>query len=161
MEKKIANMIRVALCIMIGVTVAMFVFWLPRGALMVSMVSRPLPFIDYDCMKPVIYVFASLVTIPIFTVFIMAFQFPSAFLSNSIFTKKTANLIKRISVIIFSDCIFFASGLVLFIVFGDYFISPILMFVAFIGILISLALYILSVYVERAAALKEEVDHTL
>ena len=52
------------------------------------------------------------------------------------------------------------SALILFFI-GDRVLSPLLFFAFFVGCILGLMLAVLSSYVKRAAALKEEVDHTL
>ena len=53
-----------------------------------------------------------------------------------------------------------SASLILFII-GDRILSPILFFAFLIGFTLGIMLAVLSNYVKRAAALKEEVDHTL
>lgn len=97
----------------------------------------------------------------LFGILVSAFVFPKAIVNDTIFTSKTAKQIKKISAMLFFDCILLCTVSVWLIASGEKLLMPALLFVSFIGVMVSLAVYILSGYVARAAILKEEADATL
>lgn len=130
----------------------MFILWLP-GAL------------DYIAeflgSTLLLYFICGIIGIPFLAILLAAFAFPKAIADDTVFTAKTAKLIKIISVTLFFDCVILCASAIWLLIAGEALLSPALIFVALIGITVALMLYILSDYVERAAILKEEADATL
>lgn len=96
-----------------------------------------------------------------FGILISAFAFPKAMAEDAIFTPKTAKRIKGISIALFADNLLLCGAAGWLIWAGERLLMPALLFVAFIGIMVASAVYVLSGYIARAAVLKEEVDATL
>ncbi len=140
------------LAVMLCGCALMCVFWLP-GAL------------DYiaeflGSYRP-LYIICAIIGIPFFSVLLAAFAFPKAIADDTVFTAKTAKLINIISITLFFDCLILCVSSAWLLCAGESLLSPVLIFVALIGMTIALMLFILSRYVDRAAILKEEADSTL
>ena len=108
-----------------------------------------------------IYILCAIVGAIFFAVLIAAFQFPKAIAEDTVFSQRTAKLLKVISIALFADCLLLCGASVWLLCEGEYLLSPALLFVSMIGLTVSLMLFILSGYVARAAVLKEEADSTL
>ena len=106
-------------------------------------------------------IFCGVIGAVFFGILISAFAFPKAMAEDAIFTPKTAKRIKGISIALFADSLLLCGAAGWLIWAGERLLMPALLFVAFIGIMVASAVYVLSGYIARAAVLKEEVDATL
>ena len=157
MKRSVANLIRLILMIMLAATLFMSVLWMPNA-------------VDHFCallteqsssIRPWLYAAATVIALPLFAVFIIGFEFPTAIEGDTIFSMRTAKLLRVIATLLFSDLALFAIGVIALFVVGDMLLAPALAFVLAIGITVSLMLCVLASYVENAAVLKEEADGTL
>lgn len=155
MEKRLANIIRAVLILMIAASAIMCIFWLPNA---VSYVEN---YQTLNGAKGALYAVCYAVAAPLFAVFGLAFKFPEAIKNDTVFSKPTARLLKIISVIIFADCLALGAGAIWLFSVGERVLSPALGFVSFIGLLVALMLFVLHGYVINATELKEEADATL
>ena len=159
MKKSLPNMIRILLVLMTTATLAMAFLWTP------NVISYTKELISGNNAENVISVsvcaLSTIITLISLTVYLISFKFPTAIESESIFTQKTAGILKLIAILIFADCFFFGVGIAVLFGLGDRLLAPALAFVDVIGIAISAMLLVLSRYVKDAAYLKEEVDCTL
>lgn len=158
MKLSLSSLIRMVLIILIISTLAMCLFWAPHA------VDYALGFISpelKDMARPLLFTVGTLMSTPLFIIFIISFKFCSEIKTNTIFSSKTANRLKLISIIIFIDCAIFTAGIVWFFCLGERVLSPALAFVDAIGLTVALMLATLSNYVREAAVLKEEADYTL
>ncbi len=96
-----------------------------------------------------------------FGILLTAFAFPKAIAEDTIFTVKTAKHIKFLSIALFADSVLLCAVSVWLLTAGEKLLMPAMLFISFIGVMVSLAIYILSDYIARAAILKEEADATL
>ena len=80
---------------------------------------------------------------------------------DRIFTVDTARLLWRISLILAIDCGAFAAVTVILFCLQDMLIAPLFALIDLVGLSLSYLFYHLSVYIARAAEMKEEVDATL
>ncbi len=156
MLKKLSRLIRFILIFMLVAIGVMCIFWVPNVAdYITSFISGEEDF------KYVILAICYITALPLFVVFVIAFRFPHAIDKERIFHKKTAKLIKIISVMIFVVCTAFSAEIIILACFGESVLAPALAFVACIGFTVAVMLFVLAKYVEVAAELKEEADHTL
>ena len=159
MRKNLSNIIRLVLVFMLISSVAMCIFWLPNAVDYAGKIFENAE--NFKNVKYLLYAIGYIIALPLFAVFIIAFRFPSAIETDSVFHKKTARLIKAISIIIFSDCTLFGAVVAWLFSIGERVLSPVLAFVDAIGFTVALMLLVLSEYVSRAAILKEEADYTI
>jgi hypothetical protein len=160
MGKITINLIKCVLVLLLCSTVALFAFWLPslHGYVreLLAELDESIYFLNF-----LVYPIAALIALPAVATVTVAFRFPSAIARDEIFSNSTAKNLKIISNMIFTACgAGISASLILFII-GDRILSPILFFAFLIGCTLGIMLAVLSNYVKRAAALKEEVDHTL
>ena len=93
--------------------------------------------------------------------FAVGLAFPKYIANDQIFSKITADLLKIIHIILGATCFLLCIlGIILF-AFREALFSFVFIGVGFIGMLVSLMLRVLSLYVRKAAILKEEADATL
>lgn len=103
---------------------------------------------------------AILLIAPCAVVLVMALKL-SASKEDRIFTEDTALLLWRISLILAIDCGAFAAVTVILFCLRDALIAPLFALIDLVGLALSYLFYHLSVYISRAAEMKEEVDATL
>lgn len=156
MKKKLSSAIRFLLLFMLVICVAVCLAWAPVVKDYVGGFVG-----SFNGFAHLFYGACFVMVVPLLVVFILAFRFPSAIEKDRIFDKKTARLLKIISVIIFSDCSVFLGFVIWLFATGERLLSPAFAFVGAIGFVVAFMLLVLSDYVCRAAILKEEVDSTL
>ena len=101
------------------------------------------------------------IAIPTIAIFTVGLAFPKYIANDQIFSKITADLLKIIHIILGATCFLLCIlGIILF-AFREALFSFVFIGVGFIGMLVSLMLRVLSLYVRKAAILKEEADATL
>ena len=103
---------------------------------------------------------AVLLVLPCAAVLVMALKLSSS-KEDRIFTEDTAQLLWRISMILAIDCGAFAAVTVILFCLRDTLIAPLFALIDLVGLALSYLFYHLSVYIARAAEMKEEVDATL
>ena len=103
---------------------------------------------------------AVLLVVPCVAVLVMALKLSSS-KEDRIFTEDTAVLLWRISMILAIDCGAFAAVTVILFCLHDTLIAPLFALIDLVGLALSYLFYHLSVYISRAAEMKEEVDATL
>ena len=96
-----------------------------------------------------------------FGILLVATTFPKAIAQDRIFTAQTAKLVKALAVALFTDSLLLCMVCVWLLTAGERLLMPALLFVSFIGIMVSVAVKMLSHYLACAAELKEEADATL
>ena len=154
MKTKIHIYVASVLVIMLCGAALMGVLWLPG---LFAYLAEFLP----DNMMILLHILCGVIALVLFGILVSAFVFPKAIVHDTIFTSKTAKQVKWISAALFFDCILLCGASVWLIVAGEKLLMPALLFVSLIGVMVSLAIYILSDYIARAAILKEEADATL
>lgn len=160
MGKITINLIKCALVLLLCGILALFALWLPS---LHSYVLELIADLDESVyfLRLLLYPIAALIALPVIVAVSIAFRFPAAIARDEIFSNGTAKSLRIISNMIFIACaIGLLSALMLFLI-GDRVLSPLLFFAFFVGCILGLMLAVLSSYVKRAEALKEEVDHTL
>lgn len=150
-KSKIPFFIYTVLTVMTVAGIMMCLFWLPN-AMNYMAKFLPLPALRWIC---------GVISIPFFSILLSAFVFPKAIANDTVFSSKTARWILGISIALLVDCILLCAASVWLLCTGEVLLSPVLLFVALIGITVAVMLFILSRYVDRAAILKEEADATL
>ena len=108
-----------------------------------------------------VFPLASIISLSAIGVVGIAFEFPSAISRDEIFSAQTAKRLMIIAVLIFIGCAVGIISASLLIFIGERLLAPVLFLAFLIGAALGFMLAVLSAYVKRAAALKEEVDHTL
>ncbi len=112
-------------------------------------------------LSPFIFGYGILLCLPCVFMLLGALRFSELIEADCIFTETTALLLARISLVLLVDCAMFLVGIVALFIVGEFTISPLLALVCLIGLALSVLLHMLSGYIRRAAALKEEADATL
>ena len=156
-EKHLGALTRVAI-IVIGICgLLSCLFWIPmsvgKGAL------QDLPWTAWDFLIP--YVFHWGVSLPCFWLLILAWRVSGNMNHGKLFAEQNAVYVNRATAILIVDILAFLIGNVIFAVLGwnDWLLLQV--FVAVIGLVIAVFLYILSTYLMRAAVLQEESDLTV
>jgi len=152
-NKAISRCIFVVLTFLIVLSILMCVFWLP------NVIEYLHTAINID--KITVTIACAIIATFLFTVLIIGYYFSYSVSNDTIFSNKTAAILKIISIIIFCDCIVLFSVNAIFLSKGEKILSYALLFISVLGIMIAYALFILSKYVKKATKLKEEVDATL
>ena len=161
MKKKLANFIRVLLVFLILASVAMCRLWLPGAIWLIQdHVEAHIGGLGLNTAL-VLYAVSIAVTLPIFGIFLMAFAFPPAIENDTLFSRKTGKLLKRIGILLVADCAVFCALLTALTFMVGWLLTGAFLFVGVLGITVGCMLLVLSKYVGHAAALKEEVDCTL
>ena len=155
MNRSVSVIIRVVLIIMSLVSLFLAASWVPDAIEYLAVVS------DSFALKVIAYVLSSLILVVSFVIYIFAFKFPAAVESDTIFTDYTAARVKSIAVLVLVDCVLLAAGVTVLFVFGEKLLAPLFLFFDVVGLAVSAVFFILSKYIRDAAALKEEVEHTL
>lgn len=114
-----------------------------------------------EAIHTVIYAFGALVTLPCLVMLFMALGLSSAVENDRVFTRETAALLSRISMLLFIDCIVFLLAVIALFAIGELTVSPLLALIDLVGYALAVLLRVLSGYIRRAAELKEEADATL
>lgn len=151
MKTKIPFLISLTLIVMVAGSVWMGIQWLPDVLVYMAQFLPDAP-LCWLC---------GLIAVPFFAILLAAFAFPVAVARDSVFSPQTAKLLHIIAITLLIDCLAFAAVALWLLRSGEALLSPVLLFVALIGMTIALMLSILARYVDRAAALKEEADGTL
>lgn len=103
---------------------------------------------------------AILLVLPCAAILVMALKLSSS-KEDRIFTVETAVLLWRISLILSIDCGAFGAVTVILFCLRDTLIAPLFALIDLVGLSLAYLFYHLSVYIDRAAEMKEEVDATL
>ena len=151
MKKHTPLLIYIVLAIMDAAGAFMCACWLPIA---IEYMANFLP------LKALLW-FCGFIAIPFFAILAAAFAFPRAVANDTVFSAHTAKLIHIIAMAVLSDCILLGAVAVWLLCAGEGLLSPVLLFVALIGITVAIMFFILSRYVNHAAILKEEADATL
>lgn len=154
MKIKLPIYVAAVLILIIVASVLMGVLWLPGVFAYLSSFLSGGTFLMFSVLCVVIGVI-------LFGILFSAFVFPKAMAEDAIFTHKTARRIKGLSIALFTDSFLLCGAAAWLIRAGERLLAPALLFVALIGIMVASAISILSVYIARAAVLKEEADLTL
>lgn len=132
----------------------LFVWWLPYFSQYLSQ------FFGND-LTYTVYTLGAIVGLPILSIFALGLIFPKSISQDRIFHESTACLLKIIHIILGATCFLLCIlGIILFAL-REALFSFVFIGVGFIGMLVSLMLRVLSLYVRKAAILKEEADATL
>jgi hypothetical protein len=154
MKTKLPIFVGVVLILMLISSVLMGIYWLPDVFNYLSSYLSGGAFLAFKLLCGVIG--AGLLGI-----LLSAMAFPRSMAKDLIFTSKAAKWIKGQSIALFADCLLLCFAAVWLIWAGERLLMPALLFVGLIGIMVALAVYIISDYIARAAVLKEEADLTL
>ena len=161
MKNKTSIFVRLLLILMITITLAMCILWLPDTIEYCKEFISSLKIFNVINTSILLYIFVCLTATPIFLIFIISFRFSSYIEKDMIFHADTAKLLRLISYLLIGDCTLFIIGTVFLFSAGERILSPVFAFVAAIGLTVACMLGVLSDYVYRAAILKEEADLTL
>lgn len=151
MKNKIPFLIYAVLAVMVIAGGFMCLCWLP-GAMEYMAAFIPMAVLNWLC---------GMIALPFFAILASAFAFPKAIVRDTVFSAGTAILIHIIAIALLADCSLLGAVAVWLLCAGESLLSPVLLFVALIGITVSVLFFILAGYVNRAAILKEEADATL
>lgn len=156
MAKALRSLIILALIGALALVCAIFAFWLPSLHEYVLTLEGGIPILS-----SLVYPVSALVAALCIAALAVALAFPSAMKQDRIFSAPTASKLSIISLLItLAGALILISAVMLLSV-GDRLISFPMIMISAIILLIAFMLNVLSSYVNRAAALKEEVDHTL
>ena len=159
MKKCVPDSIRILLVVMILSVASTVVFWLPKVLDYTQGFLNELGGGHYLTLAA--KVLAAVISFIALLVFFVAFRFPRAIETDSIFTDKTAALLKLIACLLLADSILFGAVTVCLFVIGETLLSPVFAFFDLVGFCVTGMIFVLSGYVRDAAYLKEEVDGTL
>lgn len=161
MKNKVSLFVKIILIIMTAATASMCILWLPQTIDYCKdffIASNLLSGLNVEL---ILYIFSFVIALPILVILIISFSFSSYIKNDMIFHTKTAKILTIISTLLITDCVLFLTGALVLLIMGERILSPLFVFVSFIGITVAAMLRILSDYVSRAAILKEEADFTL
>ena len=161
MKNKVSLFVNTILIIMTAATALMCILWLPQTidyceAFLIK--SNLLTTLNVEL---ILYIFSFVIALPIFVIFFISFSFSSYIKNDMIFHTKTAKRLSVISTLLITDCVLFLIGTLALLIMGERILSPLFIFVSFIGMTVAAMLRVLSDYVSSAAILKEEADFTL
>ena len=154
MKERLPVFVGLVLALMLISGILMGIFWLPG---VFTYLAAYLPGGGF----PAFQLLCGGIGAILFGILVSAFVFPRAMADDTIFTLKTVKWIKRLSAALYLDCLLLCIAAVWLIGAGERLIMPAALFVALIGAMVASAIGILSGYIARAAALKEEADLTL
>ncbi|MBE6917955.1 MAG: DUF2975 domain-containing protein [Ruminococcaceae bacterium] len=162
MKKTLANFIRALLVFLIIASALMCKLWLPGAIFMVIGHLEQYAGIAGAEVSMAVCGLCAVVVLPVFVIFVMSFAFPGAIEKETIFSEKTAKLLKVIGVLLVADCALLCVMLtVLLALDASWLLVAPFIFTGVLGITVGCMLLVLSKYVKHAAALKEEADCTL
>ena len=146
--------IRFFLIVLLALFTFLFIWWLPYFSSYIN------GFFEKN-LSDITYTLGAFIAIPTVAIFGIGLAFPKYISNDQIFSKITADLLKIIHIILGITCFLLCIlGIILF-AFREALFSFVFIGVGFIGMLVSLMLRVLSLYVRKAAILKEEADATL
>ena len=146
--------IRFFLIVLLILFTFLFIWWLPYFSSYINGLFE-------KNLSGITYALGAFIAIPTIAIFAVGLAFPKYIANDQIFSKITADLLKIIHIILGATCFLLCIlGIILF-AFREALFSFVFIGVGFIGMLVSLMLRVLSLYVRKAAILKEEADATL
>lgn len=154
MKTKLPIFVAAILILMLISSVGMGVWWLPGVFAYLEAYLSGGAF-------TVFRVLCAVIGAGLFGILLSAMAFPRSMAKDLIFTPKAAKWIRGQSIALCIDCVLLLGAALWLTVAGERLLMPALLFVALIGLMVALAVYAISDYIARAAALKEEVDLTL
>lgn len=161
MKNKLSSFVSIILIIMTFATVSMCILWLPQTIdYCKDFIIDSNLFCGFN-VELILYIFALAVALPILVIFFISFSFSSYIKNDMIFHAKTAKRLTVISSLLAIDCVLFLTSALALLIMGERILSPLFIFVSFIGMTVAAMLRVLSDYVSSAAILKEEADFTL
>ncbi len=107
------------------------------------------------------YIFHWIVSLPCFSLLVIAWQVTSNMNDGKLFLKKNALYVNHATIILLVDIIAFLIGNIIFAILGWNAWLLLHILIAVTGLVISIFMYILSKYLMRAAILQEESDLTV
>ncbi|MBO5649321.1 MAG: DUF2975 domain-containing protein, partial [Clostridia bacterium] len=93
-------------------------------------------------------------------ILVLALHFSSSS-EDPIFTHSTARVLRQMAGILAVDCTVFRMFSVILLSVGEWLVAPLFFLLVLIGLALAYLLNMLSVYIARAADMKEEADATL
>lgn len=161
MKNKLSSFVSIILIIMTFATVSICILWLPQTIdYCKDFIIDSNLFCGFN-VELILYIFALAVALPILVIFFISFSFSSYIKNDMIFHAKTAKRLTVISSLLAIDCVLFLTSALALLIMGERILSPLFIFVSFIGMTVAAMLRVLSDYVSSAAILKEEADFTL
>ena len=154
MKTKLPILVAVILILMLISSVLMGIWWLPGVFAYLETYLSGGAF-------PAFRLLCGVIGAGLFGILLSAMAFPRWVAKDLIFTSKASKWIHGQSIALCIDCVLLFGVALWLTVAGERLLMPALLFVALIGIMVALAVYAISDYIARAAALKEEVDLTL
>lgn len=152
---KPSYLVRAALILMILGMSALYVFWFPEAADYLTPTEAPHGW-------PVFLRIAGTCLLALLTgVMVAGFYFPIAIERDRIFTRTTAVMLNVCACLIGAACLLMLTVCVMLLCRREFLLSPPLCFVALLGFVVTAFLFILSGYVKKASALREEAEGTL
>ncbi len=150
---KLSTKIRLFIVLLILGFCALCTVMLPRCADHITVFTAISP--------TVIWAIGATLCLPCVAILALSMRFAGAIERDEIFTLTTAGNLRLIAWIFFADCTAFLVGIIALFILGDSLLTPIFALIDLVGFSIGVLLRILSGYIQRAAALQEEVEGTL
>ena len=154
MKTKTHIFVAAVLALMLIASVFMAALWLPLIFTYLSAFLSGRAFTIFQLL-------CGMIGVVFFSILLSALVFPKAIAEDKIFTSHTAKRLKWLSVALLTDSIFLCALAAWLMIAGERLLMPAMLFVSLIGVMVALAIFVLSDYIARAAVLKEEADATL
>ena len=153
MKKHVPFVVNLFITLAIAACAVLCYLWLPLFICAVVSVM--------DVSSRLVAAICGCIAIPLFVVLGLGYGFSTAIKNDTVFSLATAKRLKLVSGLLFADCGVFCVLVAVLLCFGEFWFSPLLGFMGFVGLMVAYVLLLLSRYVQSAAMLKEEVDATL
>lgn len=155
MQKTASNIIRTILSLMVASVILTEVFWTPNVIAYVRDICT-----DGQILT-ILNALSVLITCLSVVVFLLAFKFADAVEHSSVFSREVVRRLKLAAGLIVTDCAVFGAVAGILLALGEKVLAPVMVLFDVVGIAIAVMLFMLSRYIDEAAALKEEADLTL
>ncbi len=154
MKTKTHIFVAAVLALMLIASVFMAALWLPLIFTYLSAFLSGRAFTVFQ-------ILCGMIGVVFFSILLSALVFPKAIAEDKIFTSHTAKRLKWLSVALLADGVLLCAVAAWLMIAGERLLMPAMLFVSLIGVMVALAIFVLSAYIARAAVLKEEADATL